>query len=147
MLVTQNHDRGDDVARNGERGNDQALLPWGSVQFTGSRLFRIDDHPKGSSRLREAIRNKLGDHVSHDRPGDFAQGLMDLGSKICTPRKPSCKECPLSSICQSANLAEVDVEELPRKPPPKTKPYRSGVAVVVTASQRASRKSGFDGFE
>ena len=26
----------------------------------------------------------------HDRSGDFAQALMDLGSQICTPRKPAC---------------------------------------------------------
>src|SRR5262249_2184544 len=29
-----------------------------------------------------------------DRPGDFAQAMMDLGATICTPRNPDCRACP-----------------------------------------------------
>src|SRR3984957_5507781 len=33
------------------------------------------------------------------RAGDFAQALMDLGSAICTPKKPACGNCPLNADC------------------------------------------------
>ena len=32
---------------------------------------------------------------------DFNQGLMDLGATICTPRKPKCLLCPVSSMCRT----------------------------------------------
>ena len=47
------------------------------------------------------------------RPGDYAQAVMDLGATICTPRKPKCNACPWSAFCEGriAGLAE----ELPKK--------------------------------
>jgi A/G-specific adenine glycosylase len=30
---------------------------------------------------------------------EFNQGLMELGSLVCTPDEPHCSECPLSSLC------------------------------------------------
>jgi A/G-specific adenine glycosylase len=33
------------------------------------------------------------------RPGDFNEALMDLGSLICTPRKPLCSVCPVAQDC------------------------------------------------
>ncbi|CAL4110105.1 unnamed protein product, partial [Meganyctiphanes norvegica] len=32
-------------------------------------------------------------------PGDFNQGLMELGATICTPKNPQCTSCPLSNVC------------------------------------------------
>ena len=29
-----------------------------------------------------------------ERPGDFAQAMMDLGATVCTPRRPRCPACP-----------------------------------------------------
>ena len=33
------------------------------------------------------------------RAGDFAQALMDLGSAICTPKRPACPNCPWTEDC------------------------------------------------
>ena len=33
------------------------------------------------------------------RSGDFAQGLMDLGATICTPKTPKCDSCPIAKDC------------------------------------------------
>lgn len=35
-----------------------------------------------------------------DRPGRWGQGLMELGSTICTP-KPNCTECPITDTCRA----------------------------------------------
>ncbi|HKH03341.1 MAG TPA: NUDIX domain-containing protein, partial [Bradyrhizobium sp.] len=64
------------------------------------------------------------------RAGDSAQALMDLGSSICTPKKPACPLCPLNEGCVS--LARGDQETFPRKAPKKTGELRRGAAFVVT---------------
>ena len=47
------------------------------------------------------------------RAGDFAQGLMDLGSSICTTENPQCGVCPLTLRCEARRQGLT--EHLPRK--------------------------------
>ena len=75
---------------------------------------------------KREIRAALAPVVPADRPGDFAQALMDLGATICTPRAPACAICPLMADCRARGRA--DVERLPVKPPKKAKPHRHGLA-------------------
>ena len=75
---------------------------------------------------KKAIRAALAPRVPPDRPGDFAQALMDLGATICTPRAPACAICPVMADCRARGRA--DIERLPVKPPKKAKPHRHGVA-------------------
>jgi A/G-specific adenine glycosylase len=72
----------------------------------------------------------LGAGDENSRAGDSAQALMDLGSSICTPKKPACALCPLNEDC----LARVrgDQEMFPRKVLKKTGALRRGAAFVVT---------------
>ncbi len=78
---------------------------------------------------KRAIRAALAPLVPDDRPGDFAQGLMDLGATICTPRRPACAICPLAADCVARGRP--DTERLPVKPPKKVKPHRHGIAYWV----------------
>lgn len=39
--------------------------------------------------------------VDPDRPGDFNQGLMELGATVCTPKSPDCSLCPLRQHCKA----------------------------------------------
>lgn len=72
----------------------------GNVMRVFSRLFELEaDIAKASSR-------KVFDHVvrqviPHQDPSSFNQGIMDLGSGICTPKSPDCPNCPLKDYCQS----------------------------------------------
>ena len=75
---------------------------------------------------KREIRAALAPLVPTDRPGDFAQALMDLGAGICTPRRPACAICPLMADCRARGLP--DIERLPVKPPKKAKPHRHGIA-------------------
>ena len=63
------------------------------------------------------------------RAGDFAQALMDLGSAICTPKRPACPACPLNSDCQARKLGIQ--EKLPVKAPKMVRPLKRGAAFVV----------------
>ncbi|MDO9367099.1 MAG: A/G-specific adenine glycosylase [Sphingopyxis sp.] len=75
---------------------------------------------------KREIRAALAPLVPADRPGDFAQALMDLGATICTPRRPACAICPLMADCRARGMA--DIERVPVKPPKKAKPHRHGLA-------------------
>lgn len=44
-------------------------------------------------------------------PGLFNQALMELGSLICTPQRPDCRSCPISSACYA--LYNNKINELP----------------------------------
>jgi A/G-specific adenine glycosylase len=37
--------------------------------------------------------------IDPQRPGDFNQAMMELGSTVCTPTQPRCGECPVSHLC------------------------------------------------
>nr|WP_028466441.1 A/G-specific adenine glycosylase [Nisaea denitrificans] len=63
------------------------------------------------------------------RPGDYAQAVMDLGATICTPRKPKCLTCPWSASCEGRITGIA--EELPKKKKKAPKPTRKGVAFWI----------------
>jgi A/G-specific adenine glycosylase len=63
------------------------------------------------------------------RAGDFAQALMDLGSAICTPKRPACPQCPLAKDCKAKKLGLQ--ESLPVKAPKMVRPLKRGAAFVV----------------
>lgn len=44
--------------------------------------------------------------LDRTRPGDWNQALMELGSRICTPRNPNCGDCPLSTDCEATRTAD-----------------------------------------
>lgn len=75
---------------------------------------------------KREIRSALAPIVPAQRPGDFAQALMDLGATICTPRRPACAICPLMADCRARGRR--DIERLPVKPPKRAKPHRHGLA-------------------
>jgi A/G-specific adenine glycosylase len=60
-----------------------------------------------------------------ERPGDYAQAVMDLGATVCVPRKPRCGLCPWQGACaaRSRGIAE----SLPRKLPKAARPKRHAV--------------------
>ncbi|MGY3438123.1 MULTISPECIES: A/G-specific adenine glycosylase [unclassified Marinovum] len=63
------------------------------------------------------------------RPGDYAQAVMDLGATICTPKNPACGICPWRPDC-TARL-EGTATDLPKKTPKKPKPIRFGIAYIA----------------
>ncbi len=91
-----------------------------------ARLFAINEPlPKAKTQLH-AICQSL---VPEKRAGDFAQALMDLGALICTPKRPACGRCPLSTSCSARRLGVA--QDLPRKARKAVRPLKRGAAFVV----------------
>src|SRR6056297_922836 len=70
-----------------------------------------------------------------NRPGDYAQAVMDLGATVCAPKNPACGICPWMGAC-AARAAGVQAE-LPYKTPKKPKPTRLGIAYVAQRADGA----------
>ena len=107
---------------------DRRTMPVdGNIERVVSRLFAVEEAlPQAKPRIQELAATLLGP----TRSGDSAQALMDLGSTICTPKKPACSLCPFSDDCMAR--ARGDQETFPRKAPKKAGTLRRGAAFVVT---------------
>ena len=89
-------------------------------------MFAIGEAmPKAKALVRAEV-EKL---TPEDRPGDFAQAMMDLGATICSPKNPSCILCPLSDACAARQRG--DMERYPVKAPKAERPVRFGAAFYV----------------
>lgn len=93
----------------------------GNIERVTARLFRIETPLPAA---KPEIKERASALTPHDRPGDFAQAMMDLGATICLPRRPRCLACPLAALCD-ARAAGVEAD-LPKKAPKKEKPLRLG---------------------
>jgi A/G-specific adenine glycosylase len=99
----------------------------GNIERVVSRLYAVEEPlPQAKPLIQELAATLLGE----SRAGDSAQALMDLGSSICTPKKPACALCPLNEDC--AARLRGDQETFPRKAPKKTGTLRRGAAFIVT---------------
>jgi len=72
--------------------------------------------------------------VPKNRPGDFNQALMDIGSQICRPQEPDCERCPLISCCAAFALGQQ--RELPHRKPRVPITAVDEVCVVIRRRDR-----------
>ena len=107
---------------------DRSTMPVdGNIERVVSRLYAVEQElPQAKPRIQELAATLLAE----TRAGDSAQALMDLGSSICTPKKPACALCPLNEDCAARGRG--DQEAFPRKAPKKSGELRRGAAFVVT---------------
>ncbi|QDP24515.2 A/G-specific adenine glycosylase [Bradyrhizobium cosmicum] len=99
----------------------------GNIERVVSRLFAVEEELPQAKPLIQQLAATL---LANSRAGDSAQALMDLGSSICTPKKPACSLCPLNEDC-TARVKGIQ-ESFPRKAPKKSGTLRRGAAFVVT---------------
>ncbi|RDI55149.1 A/G-specific adenine glycosylase [Microvirga subterranea] len=98
----------------------------GNVERVVSRLFMVEEPLPKAKPIIRALTEEI---VPEDRPGDFAQAVMDLGATICTPKRPACAICPWMQPCQ-ARAAGLQ-ETFPKKQKKETGQLRKGAAFVV----------------
>ena len=104
----------------------------GNVERVISRMFNIQAPLPVSKPEIKTLATKL---TPAQRPGDYAQAIMDLGATICTPRKPSCPLCPWHNHCL-ARIAGT-ATQLPRKSKKEMVPIRKGHIYIGRRSDGA----------
>ena len=98
----------------------------GNVERVVSRLHAVSTPlPAAKAEIRAHVEAML----PPERPGDFAQAMMDLGATLCSPKRPKCMLCPVNEDCTA--LAGGDPERYPVKAPKREKPLRRGAAYVA----------------
>ncbi len=97
----------------------------GNVERVMARLF--DEHTPLPA-AKPVLTGLAASLTPTQRPGDYAQAVMDLGATICTPRNPACGICPLMDHC--AARAAGTAASLPRKTRKAAKPIRFGIAYL-----------------
>lgn len=101
--------------------DEAATVVDGNVERVMARLFRVDAPLPAAKAELTALAARL---TPQDRPGDYAQAVMDLGATICTPKGPACGLCPWMAICAARRAG--DQAGLPRKAAKAAKPVRQG---------------------
>lgn len=73
-------------------------------------------------------------------PGEFNQGMMDLGAVICVPKgEPHCLSCPLQAFCRAHGAGEEDRYPV-RAPKKKRKKQEKTVLLIRDGDRIALRK-------
>ena len=102
----------------------------GNVERVMARLFAVETPLPAA---RPELRRLAASLVADDRPGDWAQALMDLGAVICRPKSPSCGRCPVSAFCAAFRTG--DPARYPLRVKKADRSRRHGVAWVMTDAQ------------
>ena len=103
-------------------GRDAVVID-GNVERVVTRVLALADPLPGA---RAAIRAALASVLPQGQAGDFAQALMDLARRVCTPKAPHCLACPIAGACAGRRTGAP--EDFPVKPAKKARPTRRGTA-------------------
>ncbi len=82
---------------------ERAPVVDGNVKRVLARVFNleVDIRSTAAEKLLWGIAAQL---VPAESAGEFNQALMKLGARICIPKLPRCKQCPLKRICHAQKV-------------------------------------------
>ncbi len=107
--------------------NAQPILD-GNVKRVFARHFLIEGWT-GSP----AIQKELWHLAEQENPTEdaiaYTQGLMDLGSTVCTRSKPKCEQCPIEKSCKAR--AKDKVHLVPTPKPKKAIPEKETTMLII----------------
>lgn len=101
----------------------------GNVERVMARYFAVKEPLPGAKKTLKALAHSLSDGQT-ERPGDYAQALMDLGAGICTPKSPLCALCPLNATCEG--YAADFAADLPYREKKAGKPQKVGYVYWIS---------------
>lgn len=101
----------------------RATVVDGNVERVMARMFAVTEPLPGA---KAALKKLAATLTPEERPGDYAQAVMDLGATVCTPRSPACGICPWRDECD-ARRQGIEAA-LPAKVEKAERPTRHGIA-------------------
>ena len=111
----------------------------GNVTRVFSRWFALRD-PVGSGALNRELWRRAAELLPRRGarpgrgPGAWNQALMELGARVCTPRRPDCGGCPVAAWCAARGSGSA--ETLPR-PAPRRSPVDVWLEVALVLREGA----------
>jgi A/G-specific adenine glycosylase len=102
---------------------EQAVVVDTNVVRVVARYHGLD---RPLADIRDQVRDLAAAMTPSDRPGDFAQAMMDLGATVCRPKRPICCDCPLALECRA--YASGTPEAFPAPKVRRERPHRYGTA-------------------
>ena len=106
-------------------GESDAVVD-GNVKRVMARVHLIQGDP---AFVAELIAEHAEAMTPRERPGDYAQAIMDLGATVCRPRNPRCGSCPWEASCLARQEGIQD--HIPERRRRSGKPLRTGTAYVA----------------
>ncbi len=70
----------------------------GNVKRVLARHYAVEGWP-GKKTVERRLWAISSEVTPEKNPGQFNQGIMDLGATVCTRTKPRCDTCPLKNTC------------------------------------------------
>lgn len=118
----------------------------GNVIRVLARLRALSEDPTSttSKKLHWELASQL---VDVERPGDFNQAVMELGATICTPKGPSCGECPIRKHCQAYRLQQRGQGSVMDYPPKVEKAPPKEVHLSLCILEEITQKNGKEALE
>jgi len=113
-------------------GQRAAILD-GNVRRVLARCFGIEGFP-GTAKTQKEMWLLAETLLPESGIEAYTQGLMDLGSLLCTRRKPFCVACPMHDMCIARQQGRQ--AELPVAKPRKALPEREATLLMLTDGQR-----------
>lgn len=105
----------------------------GNVIRVLTRYLGIEENVR-NQKTKNLIQEAADELIDRERPGDFNQGVMELGATICTPTNPNCEACPINSSCTA--YATLKTDTIPYKSPAKKRPHHQiGVGIIKNDDQ------------
>ena len=105
----------------------------GNVERVICRYYAVEDEV-GTPAVRRKVAAMTQALVPMDRPGAFANAMMEMGATMCTPRNPACLLCPVRDTCQG--FARGITQELPHKPKKKAQRVENRAVLLVFCGDR-----------
>lgn len=83
----------------------------------------------GATKTQKKLWQMAEDRMPAKEARAYNQGLMDLGSQVCTRSKPACERCPVNADCLALNQGRVS--ELPVPKPKKLQPQKYATFLLL----------------
>ena len=98
----------------------------GNVKRVMSRIIGIKTLTKHNLKRINKFLNLV---ICKKNPGDFNQGLMEIGALICKPYNPVCKKCPINNFCYASKRRRPEVYPVKNKLKPT--PHFNVVIAII----------------
>ncbi len=115
--------------------NQPAAILDGNVKRILSRYFLIAGNPEQTT-TKKIFKQHAENCLPQTQAADYTQAIMDLGALVCTPKNPSCPQCPVQNHCLAHR--ENLVAQYPEKPPKKTRPTKEAQFILLHDKHQAT---------